>query len=98
MEFRPVCAIPGCGGLGIYRCGECRRTFCGRHASVVSNTAEHAVEGPWRVRCATCRLNLSAEPPWWDRSSVDWVEAESAPRRLPADALQDKESGDATAG
>ena len=26
MQFRPICAIAGCGGLGIYRCGECLPT------------------------------------------------------------------------
>jgi hypothetical protein len=71
MEFRPACAIPGCGGLGIYRCGECLRTFCRHHAAVMSSTSPHGIEGPWRVRCVSCRLRLSVESPWWEGLTVD---------------------------
>jgi hypothetical protein len=45
MEFRPTCAIAGCGGLDIYRCDECLRTHCRQHASVISATSAHGGEG-----------------------------------------------------
>jgi hypothetical protein len=68
MEFRPTCAVPGCGGLGIYRCGQCHRAFCGQHAEVLSEISAHWVAGPWRVYCQACRQHVSDPASSWTES------------------------------
>jgi hypothetical protein len=97
MEFRPTCAIPGCGGLGIYRCGECLHTFCEQHAAMVRDTSPDHGEGSWRVLCVSCRLRLSAEAPWWETSSVDWVAEARHRRDEHDDARAGEEAHDAPA-
>jgi hypothetical protein len=65
MEFRPICSAPGCGGLGIYRCGECHRVFCGQHVEVATELSAQGIESRWRVRCDTCRARVPSAPyPW----------------------------------
>jgi hypothetical protein len=75
MGTGPTCAITGCSGLGIYRCGICQRTYCPRHAAVVSGASAHGVAGPWRVRCVVCHLRLALESPWWDAPTAEAMPA-----------------------
>jgi hypothetical protein len=83
MGFGPTCAILGCGGLGIYRCGICQRTYCSRHAAIVSGPSAHGVAGPWRVRCVACRMSLPLEPPWWDAPTDEAMPAAREYSRKP---------------
>jgi hypothetical protein len=75
MEIQPLCSVPGCGSLGLYRCSDCSRVFCAQHAVILSETSERGVAGLWLVHCHTCRIqasNLASlgsvsqwnEPPW----------------------------------
>jgi hypothetical protein len=98
MQIGPPCAISGCGGLGIYRCGACQRTYCPRHVAVVSGASAHGVEGPWRVRCAVCRQRLPLEPPWWVLPAAGEHEAADRGERELDDRLGGEEKDDATAG
>jgi hypothetical protein len=59
MEIQPLCSVPGCGGLGLYRCSDCSRVFCAQHAVILSETSERGVAGLWLVHCHACRIQAS---------------------------------------